>query len=348
MNLVKCADSAVRPWRIRMPVALITPEMMLHKSARYVDILTDGGFEIAYPKDPIFTRGSCSEQETIDELSVCDAVIAGGEVFSKGVLAALPKLRVIARSGVGYDKVDVAAATSHNIVLTITPTANHESVAEHAMMLLLAAAKRLSFNDRRVRTGEWPMLPSFPVRGTTVGILGLGRIGRSFATRVRALGVKLIATETYPAPEFVQENNIELVDFDELLSRSDYLSIHCPLNDDTRGQFDQSAIAKMKPTSILVNTARGGIVVESALIEALQNGKLRGAGLDCFEQEPPAIDNPLLQLDNVVCTPHLAGSDDKSQMDMGIEAAECIVNLHSGRWPDAAVVNRELRDDWKW
>jgi len=331
-----------------MPAVLITPETMLHKSAPYVDMLQTAGFEVVYPKSSTFTRGLCSEQETIDQLAVCEAVIAGGEFFTRNVLAALPKLRVIARAGVGYDRVDVAAATEHNVALTITPTANHESVAEHALMLMLAAAKRLTFNDRKARAGEWPMLASFPVRGTTVGILGLGRIGRSFAVRVRALGVKLIATESFPNEDFVRENGIELVEFDELLARSDYLSIHCPLNDETRGRFDKSAFARMKPNCILVNTARGGIVVESELIAALASGRLRAAGLDCFEQEPPSPDNPLFQMDQVVCTPHIAGSDDKSQVDMGIEAADCIIKLHAGEWPAAAVVNGELREGWKW
>ena len=228
------------------------------------------------------------------------------------------------------------------------PAYSPYAVAEHAVMLLLAAAKRLTFNNRMARAGEWPMLASFPVRGTTVGILGLGRIGRSFAVRVRALGVKLIATESYPQQDFVRENGIELVDFGELLARSDFLSIHCPLNDETRGRFDKSAFAKMKPNCILVNTARGGIVVESELIAALAGGRLRGAGLDCFEREPPSPDNPLFQMDQVVCTPHIAGSDQKSQEDMGIEAADCIIKLQAGAWPAAAVVNRELQDGWKW
>ncbi|MBC8354979.1 MAG: phosphoglycerate dehydrogenase [Planctomycetes bacterium] len=331
-----------------MPVVLITPEVMLHKETRYVEMLNAAGFDVAYPKNPVFTRGLCSLEETIDELSVCDAVIAGGEVFSKSALAALPKLRVIARSGVGYDKVDVAAATAHKVVLTITPTANHESVAEHALMLLLATAKRLTFNDCKARAGEWPMQQSYPIRGTTIGILGLGRIGRSFAIRAGSLGAQLIATETNPNDDFVREHKIELVDFDELLARSDYLSIHCPLNDETRGRFDQAAFAKMKPDSILINTARGGLVVESELIVALESGHLRGAGLDCFEQEPPSPDNPLFQMEQVVCTPHIAGSDTKSQDDMGIEAADCIIKLHSGEWPADAVINRELQDGWKW
>jgi phosphoglycerate dehydrogenase-like enzyme len=275
-------------------------------------------------------------------------VIAGGEVFSEEVLAALPGLRVIARSGVGYDRVDVAAATRHDVVLTITPTANHESVAEHALMLLLAVAKRLTFNDRQARGGKWPMQPSFPVRGTTIGILGLGRIGRSFAVRARALGATLIATDVAADRDFAREQGIELVDFDTLLARSDYLSIHCPLSAETQGRFDRAAFARMKPGSALINTARGGIVVESELIAALQSGHLRGAGLDCFEREPPSPDNPLFQMEQVVCTPHIAGSDTRSQQDMASEAADCIIQLYCGRWPEAAVVNRELSGRWQW
>jgi phosphoglycerate dehydrogenase-like enzyme len=331
-----------------MPVVLITPERMLHVPGPHVDMLQTAGFDVAYPKNPIFTRGHCSVPETIDELSVCCAVIAGGEVFSEAVLAGLPALRVIARCGVGYDRVDVAAATRHDVVLTITPTANHESVAEHALMLLLAVAKRLPFNDRQARGGKWPMQPSFPVRGTTIGILGLGRIGRSFAVRARALGAKLIATEVAADPAFVRDQGIELVDFETLLARSDYLSIHCPLTADTRGRFDKAAFTRMKPGSVLINTARGGIVVESELIAALQSGHLRGAGLDCFEHEPPSPDNPLFQMEQVVCTPHIAGSDTRSQQDMANEAADCIIRLASGEWPESAVVNRELRGRWQW
>ena len=331
-----------------MPVVLITPEIMLHKTVPCLEMLKSAGFEVAYPRNLAFTRGHCSVEETIDELSVCDALIAGGEYISQEVFSALPNLRVIARAGVGYDRIDVAAATEHGVVLTITPTANHEAVAEHALMLLLAASKQLSFNDRQARAGKWPKQVSYPVRGATVGILGLGRIGQSFSLRVRGLGVTIIATEKYPNEAFVLENEIELVDFDTLLARSDYLSIHCPINEETLGIFDGEAFGKMKPHSILVNTARGGIVVESDLVAALKNGRLRAAGLDCFEQEPPSSDNPLFQLEQVVCTPHIAGSDLKSQDDMGIESADCITKLYSGQWPAAAVVNGELQNRWKW
>jgi D-3-phosphoglycerate dehydrogenase len=331
-----------------MPIVLISPEAYLNKPAPYVEMLRAAGFDVRYPKDPLLTRGLGSEEQTIDELRGASAIIAGGEFFSDRVLAALPELRVIARAGVGYDRVDVPACTRHGVLLTITPTANHDAVAEQALALIFAVAKRIVFYDKALRSGRWPRELTQPLRGQTLGVLGLGRIGRSTAVRAMLLGMKVIATEPYPNVSFVQANRIELVDFDTLLARSDYLSIHCPLNEQSRGLFNKSVFAKMKPGSVLVNTSRGGLVVEADLLAALRSGHLRAAGLDVFEQEPPAPDNPLFQLDNVVLSPHIAGNDDRSSEDMGIECARCIITLHEGGWPDGAVVNDELKGKWKW
>lgn len=331
-----------------MPVVLITPEAMREKPAPYVTMLREAGFEVRYPKNPVFTRGHCSVAETIDELSVADAVVAGGEVFSKDAMAALPKLRVIARSGVGYDKVDVSAATALGKILTITPTANHEAVAEHAFALIFDFAKSIAANDRGMRAGKWPNYLTRPVRGQTLGLLGLGRIGRSTAIRGAALGMNVIATETRPDPDFIAKQGVELVELDELLSRADFLSLHCPLNSETRGMVNRNLFAKMKKGSVLINTSRGGLVVEADLIDALRSGHLAGAGLDVFEQEPTDPNNPLFQMDNVVLSPHIAGTDTLAMENMGIEAAQCIITLSRGGWPDGAVVNSELQGRWKW
>lgn len=331
-----------------MPVALITPEAMRDVPAPYVDILREGGFEVRYPRNPLFARGACEDAETIEELKDVHATIASTESYSEAILGQLPHLRVIARAGVGYDRVDVPAATARRVAVTITPTSNHESVAELALALLFGVTKSLVRNDRWLREGQWVRELLMPIRGNTFGILGLGRIGRSTAVRAKALGTKVIACEQFPDEKFVKEQGIELVDFPTLLARSDFLSVHCPLNDETKWLFSSAVFAQMKPGAIFINTARGGLVREADLIEALQSGHLRGAGLDVFEQEPPDPQNPLFQMDNVVVSPHLAGCDSKSLMDMGIEAAECIVKLHRGEWPDGAVVNDSLRDDWRW
>lgn len=332
-----------------MPVVQINPESMLHKEdAPYARLLREAGFEVRYPKNPVFARGVCSEEETIDELRGINAVIATGEHYTDAVMAASPELRVIARAGVGYDRVDVAAATKRNIPVTITPTANHEAVAEHAIALMFAAAKRILPNDRATRRGEWPRKPLHPLRTQTIGIFGLGRIGRSMAVRCLGLGMKVIATEQYPDRDFVARHGIELVDFDTLLARSDFLTVHCPLTPETRGLFNREVFAKMKQDATFINTARGPLQNEADLLEALKSGHLRAAALDVFEQEPPSPDNPLFQLDNVVCAPHIAGGDDLSIEAMGVEAAQCIVELYNGRWPEGAVVNAELKDKWKW
>lgn len=331
-----------------MPTVLITPEAMRDKDEAYVHVLRNAGFEVRYPTNRFLARGHCSVEETIAELSSVDATLASGESYSDAVLAGLPRLRVVARVGVGFDRVDVPAATRHGIPVTITPTANHEAVAELALGLLFAVTKFAVTNDAAVRAGQWPRRSPMAIRGRTFGVVGLGRIGRSTAVRAAALGMKVIATEKFPDQAFVRQQGIELVELETLLACSDVVSVHCPLNDETRGLFNRRAFAQMKPGSIFLNTARGKLVVEADLVEALKSGHLRGAGLDVFEQEPPEPNNPLFKLDNVVLSPHVAGTDELSLVAMGVEAAECIVKLHRGEWPEGAVLNNELRTNWRW
>jgi phosphoglycerate dehydrogenase-like enzyme len=330
-----------------MPTVLIVPEAMRDVPARYVNILRDAGFDIRYPRDPVFARGYNDEAATIAELRPVQAVIAGGgEQYSAAVLASVPELRVIARCGVGYDRVDVAAATARGIPVTITPNSTHDAVAELTLALLFAVTKSIVPHDRQIRAGGWPRVLLIPLRGRTLGILGLGRIGRSVAQRALPLGLKVIACESAPNLEFVRAHQIEIVSFDDLLARSDFLSVHCPLNSETRGLFNRATFGRMKRGAIFINTSRGKVVVEADLLEALRSGHLRGAALDVFEQEPPAPDNPLFHLPNVVCSPHLAGTDELSLENMGCEAATCIVKLFRGEWPAGAVVNQELASGW--
>lgn len=331
-----------------MPVVLITPEALVNVRGPWVSVLEEAGLTVEYPEDPTFTRGLYSAADTIRVLKPAAAVIAGGEYFTPEIQAGLPNLRVIARSGVGYDKVDVPAATSRKIAVTITPTANHEGVAEQAFALIFAIAKGVIANDARTRAGQWALGCTAPVRGKTLGLFGLGRIGRSTAIRGRAMGMTVLACEMYPDLAFARQHGIELVDFDALLARSDYLSVHCPHNAQTDRMFNRDVFSRMKRGSVLINTSRGRLVAEADLLAALQQGHLGGAGLDVFENEPATADNPLFALKNVVVSPHLGGADRLSQDNMAIEAAQCIVKLYRGEWPVGAVVNDELRSDWKW
>ena len=311
-------------------------------------MLRDAGFQIRYVTDHSFALGLSSEQQTIDQLRGAAAVIAWGEQYTKRVLSALPELRVVARAGVGVDRVDIRAATECGIVVTITPTANFEAVAEHTLALLLAIAKSIIAGDTSVRAGAWRRPALTPIRGTTLGIVGLGRIGRSLAVRALAMRMQVIATEKLPDREFADRHGIELVELDTLLARADYVSLHVPLTDETHGLIDRQRLGRMKPGSVLINTARGGLVVERDLFEALRSRQLRAAGLDVLEQEPAGAANPLFALENVVLSPHVAGDDSQAMENTATEAAECVIQLYQGQWPDAAVVNAELKRQWNW
>jgi D-3-phosphoglycerate dehydrogenase len=327
-----------------MPKVLIAPAVFFHVQGPYVKLLKEAGFEVVYPPEP----DPKTEAETLRVLEGVSAIIAGGEWFNDRVLDQLPALRVVARAGVGYDRVDVAACTRHNVALTITPTANHEAVAEHALGLLLALTRNIVRLHQDVLDGNWTRRPMVPVRGKTLGLVGLGRIGRSVAVRAQAFRLRVIACDQYADPELAKKLGIELVDLPTLLSQSDYVSLHAPINETTRHLINQKTLAQMKPGSFLVNTARGGLVNEADLLLALQSGHLAGAGLDVFEQEPTPVTNPLLKLPNVICTPHLASGDFQGNEDMGTESARNIVALYQGGWPEGAVVNAELRGKFRW
>ena len=331
-----------------MPVVLITPHALQDPSSSYATALHEAGFDVRYPRNRDVTSGITDVDAVIAEWSGAHAVLTGGEHCTEELLDALPGLRVIARVGVGYDRVDVDAATRRRIAVTITPNANHECVAEHALALLFSVARSIAQNDRAMRQGEWRGSHLVPLRGRTIGIVGLGRIGRSLAVRAQALGMTVIAHDEFPDESYAEQNSIELVDFDTIVERSDFLSLHCPLNDSTRGRFDADVFTRMKPGAIFINTARGGLVAEDDLVAALESGHLHGAGLDVFVDEPVPKDHPLVRLQNVVLSPHLGGADTTSLENMGLESAHNVIDLFRGDWPAGAVVNATLRAEWTW
>jgi phosphoglycerate dehydrogenase-like enzyme len=264
------------------------------------------------------------------------------------VFQACPQLRVVARVGVGYDAVDLTAATDHGVVVTIAPGTNQDAVSEHCFMLILALAKNLLRQHLPIRDGQWPRQANVPLRGKTLGLVGLGRIGKSMALKALAFGMKVMAFEPAPDLPFVQKHGVALAPLDDLLRQADYVSLHLPAMDATRALMNAERLRLMKPTAFLINTARGAVVDETALYEALREKRIAGAGLDVFEAEPPLPDNPLLQLDNVVMTAHTAGVDLQSRDDMARKAAECIAALSRGEWPAECIVNPEVRERFRW
>jgi D-3-phosphoglycerate dehydrogenase len=324
--------------------ALITPTTLAGIDSPFLHVLRDAGFEVVFSGRP----HQLTEQELLEVLPGVSAVLAGSEPYTPRVIAANPQLRVIARAGVGYDAVNLAAATAHGVAVTIAPGTNHEAVAEHTFALILALAKDVPNQHNAMHQGQWPRKANLPLRGRTLGLVGLGRIGKEVALRGKAFGMRVLAYEPFPDQAFVTSHGIELVPLDNVLAEADYLSLHIPLTAESKHLINRQSLARMKPTAFLINTARGGLVCEADLAAALQAGRLAGAGLDVFEEEPPSKPNPLFRFENVVVTPHAAGVDLKSRDDMAESAARSIVALSRGHWPDGAVVNQEVRARFRW
>jgi phosphoglycerate dehydrogenase-like enzyme len=322
---------------------LITPMTLASVEGPYLQVLRDAGLE------PVFSgcAHQLTEEELLAKLDGFSATLAGSEPYTARVLAAHPGLRVIARLGVGYDAVDIAAATRQGIVVTIAAGANQDAVAEHAFALILGLAKDLAAAQPGTRAGRWPRRITRPVRGTTLGLAGLGRIGKAVALRGRAFGMRVLAYDPVPDTAFAATHHVSLVPLDRLLAESDFLSLHLPLTPESQHLINRQTLARMKPGAFLINTARGGLVREEALVEALRSGHLAGAGLDVYEREPPPP-GPLFEMDNVLLTPHTAGTDTRSLADMALSAAESIAALRRGGWPAEKVVNPEARAQFRW
>lgn len=257
-----------------------------------------------------------------------DGYIAGLDSITGAALASADRLKVIARYGVGIDSVDLDAARERGIVVTNTPGANSISVAELALGLILSLIRQIPEGAAAVRKGQFPRLSGTSLEGKTVGIVGLGAIGKQLARHLAGFDACLLAYDPYPDTDFALKNNVTFTSMDELLAQSEIVSLHLPLMPQTQGMVDRAFLAKMKKGAYLINTARGELIDEAALLEALQSGHLRGVGMDAFAQEPVDPDNPLLDLPQVIPTPHLGAQTDGATNAMGWMALnDCLAVL---------------------
>ena len=305
--------------------------------------LTRNGCEVVEAElPPGQADGGLSHDQLVEILSGAAGWIVGHARVTRELQAALPDLKVISRRGVGYDRVDTEAANELGKVVCIAAGGNDASVADHTMALMLAAGHRLRETQARMNGGDWSILRGHELYRKTVGIVGLGRIGRSLVQRLKGFDCILIAVATESSREFAEKNEVHLVELDELLRRSDYVSIHAPLTEETRFMFDAEALRKMKPEAVLVNTARGGLVDDAALLAALKDGTIAAAGLDVFvsESDPKlkAVTDELISLSNVIATPHAAASTEEGLARTNMVAASCVVDVLSGRNPPAECV----------
>jgi D-3-phosphoglycerate dehydrogenase / 2-oxoglutarate reductase len=299
------------------------------------DKIADEGVEFLKNQpgfDVDFTTG-LNEEEACEHIRVADAVIVRSATSIRGeILEAGKNLKVIGRAGIGVDNIDIPAATERGIVVLNTPDANATTTAELAIAHMMSLSRHLPFADRSIRSGKWER-SSFmgaELSGKTLGVVGFGTIGRIVASRGLGLNMKVVAYDPFVTDEIFTEACVTPMDIDQLLECADFVTLHCPLIEQTKNLISKERLAIMKSSARLINCARGGLIDEVALFEALDNGQLAGAALDVYENEPPT-DSPLLKLNNVVFTPHLGASTEEAQTAVGVEIAKQIATfLNSG------------------
>jgi D-3-phosphoglycerate dehydrogenase len=297
-----------------------------------IERLRRSGLEVDY-------RPSCDRQELLQAVAAADALVVRSRVrVDAAVLEAGPRLRVVGRAGVGVDNVDVDAASRRGVLVVNVPDGNTVAAAEHTFALLLAVARHVVPAAGSLRSGRWERqrFVGVELRGKVLGVVGLGRIGREVAARARAFGMDVLAHDPYLTSDAVAALGARPRDLDALLAESDFVTLHVPLTPHTRGFIGRAQIARMKPGAFLVNCARGGLVDERALYEALVGGHLAGAALDVFAEEPPG-DNPLLGLENVVATPHLGASTREAQVTVAALVADYVARVLAGEPVESAV-----------
>ena len=270
-------------------------------------------------------------EEILPLLEGADGYIAGLDHITAEVIQKAPSsLKAISRYGVGYERVDTEAAAAKGIIVTNTPGVNSESVADLAFGLMISAARKIPALDRKVKGGEWPRTTGVELFGKTIGIVGLGAIGRGVAMRAKGFSMNVIAHDPFMDGEYAKKHGIRECGLEELFADSDFISLHLPLNEQTRNLIDRKAFDLMKAGTVLVNTSRGGLIDEQAAYEALKSGKLGGLGLDAFENEPPGKSS-LFEFENVVATPHAGAHTVEAVRNMGVLAVRNLIDVLSGR-----------------
>jgi D-3-phosphoglycerate dehydrogenase len=311
--------------------------------AKYKVVITDIGYSTYELEKKVLNAVNAevllyeckSEKEIIEHARDADVLVARKAEITKKVIDSLMKCKLIARYGVGYDNIDVEAATIKGIPVANVPDYCMEEVSDQALALLLSCVRKITSNDKKIRKGAWYIAntdPVFRIKGKTVGIIGLGRIGKVFLRKIRAFEFdEILVCDPYIDKEQVEKNySINMVSFDYLLRNADYISLHVPLTSETKHLIDSTAFEKMKTSSILVNTSRGLVIDQHALYNALKMGKINSAGIDVYELEPVPKDSPLFTLKNIVISDHSGWYSEDSELELKIKMAENIANALTG------------------
>jgi len=322
--------------------------------SKFKVVVTDYEYDTFAPEEEVLNKlgieltfEQCkTEEDLIEKCKDADALLNQYAPISRRVIENLDKCKVISRYGIGFNTVDIDAATEKGIIVGNVTDYCLDEVSDHAMALLLSSVRKVTLMNNSVKGGEWDFkvaVPVYRMRGRTLGLVGLGNIPQTLAKKAQAFGINVIAFDPFVSPEVAAAIDVKLVTLDELCEQADYVSIHVPLNKHTEGMISHEQFNKMKKEAFIINTARGPIIDEKALIQALQEGKIAGAGLDVLEVEPIAQDNPLLKMDNVIINPHSAFYSVEAEAELKRKAAQNVADVLSGYLP-TYIVNKAVKD----
>jgi len=311
---------------------LITPRSFASFSDKPLKILTERGYEIKRNN----TGRPYRKEEMLKLIRDIDGIIIGIDELGAEIIKEANELKVISKYGIGLDNIDINMATNRKIVVTNTPTANVDAVADLTFGLILSLARRVPEADRKTKSGKWGKIIGKSVWEKTIGIVGLGKIGKQVVKRAKGFEMNILVFDIVKDKKFAQKYGIKYVNLEKLLRKSDYISIHIPLSDATRGMISYEELEKMKKDAFLINTSRGGIVDEEALYDALRINKIRGAALDVYKNEP-LQETPLKELDNVIMTPHIGAYTEEAIENMSIQAAQNLIDVLEGKKPQNRV-----------
>ncbi|HTR43063.1 MAG TPA: phosphoglycerate dehydrogenase [Pseudomonadales bacterium] len=316
---------------------LLTTTSFQDTPGEHHDMLAKTGWEI------IKARGPLNEADTLALVGDVDGYICGDDAITRKVLEkARPKLKVLSKYGIGVDKIDVKSATEFGIPVLFTPGVNHTTVAEHNFLLLLALEKNFLFHTDSTRSGGWKRKTGHELLEKTIGIIGMGRIGKEVAIRAKAFGMRIVGYDVYWDEKFAADHSVKRANtLDEIFKESDYISLHTNLTPETKDMISAKNIAKMKKGVLILNCARGEVVNTNDLVAALKSGQVGGYGTDVLDQEPPPADHPLLQLPNVVCTPHVASRTYESVVRQATTSVKNLILAMNGE-PPIAQVNKDV------
>lgn len=320
-----------------MTKILLTTTSFQDTPGEHHKLLADTGWEV------IRARGPLNEADTLALVGDVDGYICGDDMITRKVLEkARPKLKVLSKYGIGVDKIDVKSCTEFGIPLLFTPGVNHTTVAEHTFLLLLALEKNFLYHTDSTRGGTWKRKTGHELLDKTIGIIGLGRIGKEVAVRANAFGMHPIGYDVYWDDKWAAAHNVQrAASLDEIYAKSDYISLHTNLTPETRDMINTQSIAKMKKGVLILNCARGEIVHTADMVAALKSGQVGGYGTDVLDVEPPPADHPLLKLPNVVCTPHIGSRTAESVQRQAVAAVTNLIRAMHGEKP-LAQINPEV------